>query len=225
MHLPRFALGQLVCTLVLTTLCSASYAAPYAIRYNGTIASSTFGEIIDGESFEVTLVVDNGNATVENQTWNPSHLICALWAINNARDVRFTHALTSESELWTAGSLVTDGAGVLSSMFSEVSAGATPGNFSYSGFTPTQPVYWFLNEIHPIFVDSNFEFDDATIGVPMDTTSWSAPAPYDGDCPTFPAPAPEPIPTLSEWATLALAGLLALAAAAGIRRRPPNVGT
>lgn len=217
-------LRQLACAIAIGILPTAVGAAPYAITYSGTIADSGFSEIIDGQSFSVTLVFDNGNASNLNQTWTGQHLQCALWVMNNDESVTFTHNLSSESGLSVDGTTTTDGAGTLASVFDYVIAAANPGNYSYSGFTPVAPIDWYLNEAPAIFYDDSRSFDDSLSGVPMETSDWNGPVPFNGDCPTFPAPAPEPIPTLSEWASIALAALLGIGAALGLRRKPPTAG-
>lgn len=206
----------------LFALSAAASAAPYAIRYTGTIASSTIPGIQDGQPYTVTLVFNNGNATTASQTWGLSDLKCIRWTMNSAANFTFTQDLASSlGSLDASGSISTDGAGTLTSVFTELvlNSPVSATTWSATGFTPVPLVYWYLNDVNGVFYDTNGArlFDDAAGGVQMDVLAWTDPASDAGSCVAKAAAAV--VPTLSEWARLGLSGLLAFAAWVAYRCR------
>lgn len=199
---------------------AAAVAAPYSISYTGTISNSDFPGIVDGQPFTVTVVVDNGGGTTGSQTWDGSHLRCVLWTMNSAANVRYSQDLAATlGTLSVSGAIVTDGAGSLISNFSELYSENPPaGTYSATGITLVRPISWFLNDANSVFFDSSRQFADAAGGVQMADENWSDPQPFAGTCPVQ-AAVPAPVPTLSEWAAIAMSGLLALAACFAHRRR------
>ncbi|MEZ5607980.1 MAG: IPTL-CTERM sorting domain-containing protein [Burkholderiaceae bacterium] len=223
----------MLAALALLGASAVASAAPYAINHQGTIANSTFPEIINGQTYTVTFVFDNGGTSANSQTWSGANLTCVIWRMNNARDVSYVQNLvaTPPSGL-VAGSATTDASGALTGMFSSVNTldiplgGVPAGAYTTSGITLTPPVGWFADGAPTIFIDSEpsggstRRFDDAAgSGVPMNIASWSAPQRVTGACDDTPYVAPPavtvaPVPTLGEW-SLALLGL----AAAGLGAR------
>ncbi|MEZ5606372.1 MAG: IPTL-CTERM sorting domain-containing protein [Burkholderiaceae bacterium] len=203
-------------------------AAPYAISYQGTIDDSDFPEIINGQTYTVTFVFDNGGSSANSQTWTGANLTCTIWRMNNARNVIFAQDLVATPPSGSlSGSLTTDASGALTAIFSAVttqttgSGGVPAGAYATTGITLTAPVAWYANSGNRVLYDSTGgngarAFGDAAGGVQMNITNWSAPQPFSGACSALPPPpaAVAPVPTLGEWG-LALLGL----AAAGLGAR------
>ena len=64
------------------------FSAPYATSY--TSIQDQFLEplvngVVEGESFRVTLVMDNGGATAASQSWGGGDLQCVFFEFNDAR--------------------------------------------------------------------------------------------------------------------------------------------
>lgn len=218
-RLPSRSLRALIIAAV-AAACSVAVAAPYAVNYQGNISSSDFPEITVGESYTLTLVFDNGGTSANSQTWGAAHLTCAIWRMNNARNVVYAQNLVATPPSTVTGSATTNGAGGLTGMFSSVSSipgdpGYPAGSFTSSGISLTAPVHWFANSLNGVFYDAlggtqNREFSDAAGGVIMNPANWSAPTPFSGSCSAAPsAVGVAPVPTLGEWGL----GLLGLAAA------------
>lgn len=218
-------------TLTALALASASAvasAAPYAISYQGTIDDSDFPEIINGQTYTVTFVFDNGGSSANSQTWTDANLTCTIWRMNNARNVIFAQDLVATPPSGSlSGSLTTDASGALTAIFSAVttqttgSGGVPAGAYTTTGITLTAPVAWYANNANNVLFDSNGgtgarSFGDAAGGVQMNIANWSAPQRVIGACDDTPyvAPPATPVPTLGEW-SLALLGL----AAAGLGAR------
>lgn len=200
---------------------SAALAAPYAITYTGTIEDSSYSQIIDGQSYTVTLVFDNEGTTAANQTWSDGDLTCAIWRMNNARNVSVALDLISGIVNGT-GTTQTNASGQLTSVFSEVSGTArNSGEYTASGITLTPDIDWYTNSSNDVIYDTGSggrSFGDASGGVQMTTARWSAPIPFTGDCKVAP-PSPAAVaavPALDIWGL----GLLAtMAGALGLRAR------
>lgn len=213
---------QRLTAVLLVCAASAAAASPYAVTYTGTIANSSFAQIISGQHYSVTFVFDNGGNTAVNQTWSAADLRCTIWRMNDAGNAVFAQDLSPLASPPTAatGSVTTDGTGVLTSMFSGISSSPAGVDFSSSGFTHPVPLHWFANGSNNVLRDGiqNRLFDDAAGGVQMNPTNWLL-APYDGGPCAVPPPAPAAaVPTLGEWA-LALLSLAAAALGFAAQRR------
>jgi len=208
--------------LVLACAAATASAAPYAVTYTGTIANSSFAQIADGEHYRITFVFDNGGNTAVSQTWGAADLRCVIWRMNDAGSAVFAQDLSPPASPPTAatGSVTTNGAGVLTGMFTGVSSSPAGPDFSSSGFTHPVPLHWFANGSNSVLRDgaSAHAFDDAAGGVQMNPANWLLTT-HDGLCAAPPpAPAATAVPTLGEW-TLALLATAAAALGLGALRR------
>ena len=175
---------------------SSALATPYAVTYTGTIQSggTDFPEIINGQTYTVTFVFDNGGNTANSQTWSGSQLTCTLWRMNNARNVVYAQDLAAKPPSTMTGAATTDASGALTAMFTDISAGTgvSAGQYTASGFVPAAPVQWYANDGNDVFVDnSGRAFGDPTGfsgGVAMGVVHWSAPTPFSGSCAALAAP-------------------------------------
>ena len=212
-----------------------SIASPFSVTYTGTISASTFPEILNGQTYTVTLVVDNGNSTAVSQTWNVADLKCVIFRMNNAGNVSYAQdAATTNAELVSAFGpplIQTDASGAMQND-GDVSdpsiAGPAPGTFSFAGFTPANPINWFVNQANPVFIDQSGlpgqrEFSDASGGVIIDPADWTNPVPFTGPCAATGGGggglAATAVPAMSKWMLLLLAAALGLGSTAILRRR------
>ncbi|MEZ5606866.1 MAG: IPTL-CTERM sorting domain-containing protein [Burkholderiaceae bacterium] len=209
--------------MALACAAATAAAAPYAVTYTGTIANSSFAQIVNGEHYSITFVFDNGGNTVVNQTWAAADLRCAIWRMNDAGNAVFAQDLSPLASPPTAatGAITTNGAGVLTGMFTGISSSPAGPDFSSSGFTHPVPLHWFANGSNSVLRDGAAirSFDDVAGGVQMNPANWLL-APYGGGpcaAPVAPGVPPTPVPTLGHAALALLAGLVGLTG--GARRR------
>jgi hypothetical protein len=221
---------HLALAAVLACACASSaLARPYAISYQGIIRDSTIPEIINGENYTVTLVLDNSGNSAINQAW--PRPVCVLWHMNNARNVVYAQNLYGLPSV-NSGTVVTDGAGGLTQMFTSVTTGGrvAPAKYTATGASLNY-VQWFSNEVAPVFTSEptiggpgGTAFSDLVHGgVPMARSFWSAPVPFDGPCFVQPAPqAPTAVPALAPWGLAVLAAGVAGLPALRCRRSRAN---
>lgn len=197
----RWALPGLLFGWMLTGPASA---APFSISHTGTTSSSSIPGITGGETYDITLVFDNGGATALSQTWTGADLRCVIWRFNNARNFVYTQNLVADPPGAIGGSAATDAAGALTSNFSSVNDFPTSGsNYTVTGGSLTLPLAWFANSINGIFFDTNTTqgVNDGSGGVQMAAGGWSNPVPFAGDCAgLLLGPPPATVPTLSDFA-------------------------
>jgi hypothetical protein len=211
----------LLCAL-LACAAGAAAAAPYAVTYTGTIANSSFAQIVNGQHYSITFVFDNGGNTAVNQTWAAADLRCTIWRMNDAGNAVFAQDLSPLASPPTAatGSITTNGSAVMTSMFSGISSSPAGPDFTSSGFTHPVPLHWFANGSNNVLRDgaAAHAFDDVAGGVQMNPTNWLLHT-YDGPCSAPPpAPAATAVPTLGEWALIALSLAAATLGAGALRR-------
>lgn len=213
---------------VLSTAVATAGAAPYATTYTGTVFESTFPEVRDGDLYSLTLVMDNGGATVGAQTWTPGDLQCAIWRLDSGGTVVFRHSLRSFPLETLDGNVVTDAGGALTQMARAlVSDGLRTGQFSATGIAVVPPVTWEADSTNHVFFDRGGpgglprSFGDAAGGVQMDPARWSAPRAVAGPCDDTPVvtAAPAAVPTAGAPALAVVALALAAVGALRLRRR------
>lgn len=66
----------------------------------------------------------------------------------------FAQELAASAPTTVSDSAATNGAGVLTGMFTEISDDPAGAAFSSSGFAHTVPVHWFANGINNVFGDA-----------------------------------------------------------------------
>ena len=176
-------------------------ADPFAITYTGTASGSGIPGINSGETYDVTLVFDNGSATAVSQVWGGADLQCAIWRFNTARNFVFTNDLVNDPPS-TGGSATTDGTGALTANFTSVNnTPADPTYYTVAGGALTPDVLWFANGFNAVFVDNSGNVLDASGGVQMAPGNWTNPVPFSGNCAGLVlGAAPPTIPTLSDFA-------------------------
>lgn len=213
--------SRILAALALACAAGAAAAAPYAVTYTGTIANSSFAQIINGQHYRITFVFDNGGNTAVNQTWGAADLRCTIWRMNDAGTAVFAQDLSPLASPPTAatGSITTNGAGVLNGMFSGVSSSPAGADFSSSGFIHPVPLHWFANGSNNVLRDGAqaHVFDDAAGGVPMTPANWLLHT-YDGPC-AAPPSAATPVPTLGEWGLVLLTTAAAVLGLGMLRRK------
>ena len=210
----------LAVTFLFMLISGGAVAAPFSVSYVGTMENPTpagqfFPNIVNGETYKVTLVMDNGGSAVQSQTWVASDLVSVKWEFNDSRNVVFEQNIdTSDNNYYVDGNATTDATGALTAFFSDVTGGGSVfDEVGLPDFAP--PAQWFLNEGNYVFVSDAYgpfpdipRVNDAAGGVQMNIASWSNPV----------AVASEPaqgatsvaVPTLPSFLLVALGGLLAL---------------
>lgn len=190
------------------------FSAPYATTYTGNI-SSAHPDTVEGESFRLTLVMDNGGATAVSQNWGGGDLQCLIFEFNEALDVVFAVDLDAQPPSFVAGGVTTDAGGALIGIFSAVQDNSSfTGGYTATGFTdPNGSVQYFANNANGIFYDDAGFVDDAAGGIQMNVANWSAPSPYAGDCVARASASDAPataVPALPMGGLVILAGLAGL---------------
>lgn len=209
-------------SLALSVCASAAIAAPFAISHVGTQSPSSNAAITSGQTYSLTLVVDNGSATANSQTWGSGTIRCVIWRFNNARNIVFTQDVAVNSIETEFGSITTNASGTLQSNFSQLNEfGAYAGGFTLTGasFTPDS---WYANDSNSIFITNTGNLSDGAGGVQMAAGGWTNPVPFSGDCAGRTLGAPPPpasVPTMSEWAMILLGIAMAGVAAIMIQKR------
>ena len=169
------------------------FSAPYATTYT-SIQVPDYDEplpdyVAEGESFKVTLVMDNGGASATSQSWRGDDLQCLIFEFNDARDVIWAIDLVAYPPVFAANSADTDDAGAFTRFFGSIYGGGSSGEYTEVGFSnPPGEVEYYLIDANNVFIvaDSNGDPDgevgDAAFGVQMKPANWSAPSPFKGDC-------------------------------------------
>ena len=216
----RSVLASLFVGFLAISFSTLGVAAPFSITYNGTIgtehASTFFPEVNEGESYSLTLVFNNGGANALTQTWGEADLTCAIFLVNDAQDVQFTHDLTVDPVASVDGSVTTDGAGVLTDNFTYVVYhDITSDEYEVSGIEVVDSLDWYANDNNDVFFSNsdNDAFGDAAGGILMAPANWSDPVPFGSACGLGEPPQIQevaPVPALSPWALGLLSCLLML---------------
>ena len=86
--------------LLFSFSCGAAVAAPFSVSYVGTMSNPVttgqfFTNIVNGETYKVTVVMDNGGDSSLSQTWGASDLVSVKWEFNDSRNVVFKQNASS----------------------------------------------------------------------------------------------------------------------------------
>ena len=191
------------------------FSAPYATTYT-SIIDGVHPDTEQGESFRLTLVMDNGGATAASQSWGGSDLQCLIFEFNDARDVVLAVDLVAQPPI-SVGVATPDSAGTLTRIFTAVYGQGLTTGYTDAGFTnPPGSVFYYANGGNAIFFDDAGAVEDIAGGIQMDAVLWDAPLPYAGDCvarvsaPSAPATSVPALPLGALWVLGGLAGLLGM---------------
>jgi hypothetical protein len=139
--------------------------------------------MVDGETYKVTLVMDNGGSSSQSQTWVASDLVSVKWEFNDSRNVVFEQDIDTSYVLYNVdGNATTDATGALTAFFSEVQSGGAV--FDAVGLPDlVSPAEWYMNGANGVFFSdgqgggSSYSpgMNDAAGGLDMGIASWSNP--------------------------------------------------
>ena len=141
----RLAQGALAASL--SALALSATAAPVQITFSGTAVTPTGGSLMGtGGPYQIELIMDNGSATPNGQSWSPANLLCITWRIGSGT---FQQNLRLHPAQAKSGQVTTDANGALLSMFDTLAQnfGVVPYTFTGApaGVTvPTDAPYWFI---------------------------------------------------------------------------------
>ena len=205
---------------LVTLISGGAVAAPFSVSYVGTMDNPTtvgdfFTNIVNGETFKVTLVMDNGGSSSLSQTWVASDLVSVKWEFNDSRNVVFEQNIDpSFSGYLVTGNATTDATGALTAIFAGVEGGGAV--FNAVGLPDlVSPAHWFLNNYNDIFFSNGGSAASATYapsvgdaagGVLMSIANWSNPVAVA----SAPASPSVPVPALPTLLLLALSGIVGL---------------
>jgi hypothetical protein len=217
-------LKHIALATVLAASAATAMAAPFAITHDGaSIGFADLPGVNAGESYQLTLIFDNGGASTSSQTWGGQHLTCVIWRFNNARNATYVQPIDPGSAYFTwQGSARTNASGQLTVNFDMVREDAA-NTFTATGLPGlAAPVAWIADSTtDPIFhnVTDNTSVSASAAGVTMNAGYWSPPARVAGACDdTAYAAPPAPVPALGH-AALALLGACIGALALWRKRR------
>ena len=208
---------------LLALFCGGAVAAPFSVSYVGTIDNrmDAFTNIVDGETYSVTLVMDNGGSSSQSQTWVASDLVSVKWEFNDSRNVVFEQDIDTSYCIYNVdGNATTDANGALTAFFSEVQSGGAV--FDAVGLPDlVSPAEWYMNGKNGVFFGDGCDgghnyspgMNDAAGGLDMGIASWSNPVAVA----SAQAAPSVPVPTLPSFLLVVLGGLLALFGIVGVR--------
>jgi hypothetical protein len=216
--------ARLICATMLA-VASIANAAPYSVTYTDTISAASIAGINVGEQTTATLVFDNGNTSVANQTWSAADVQCVIFRFNNANDkfaaVNYAGApFTSE----TLGTFTTNGTGQLQAGiidYEDFSDSITnPFVSNIVGVTSFDD--WYLNARNSVVYLNVGPIAYTNVANDTQVTNWTNPVPASGLCASFFQPASQtlqPVPALGQWGVIILAVLIGMAALPWRRRQ------
>lgn len=221
---------RLIAMAVFAAAAQCAVALPYSVSYTDTITTSDSlpSSINLGQQVTTIFVLDNGNASTLNQTWNASDVQCVIFKFNNAQDRYVAIDYTASSFNNTTGSFATDGSGALTSAPGQWVDNAGPLISSpYAQNITGNPhlTDWYIN------AGNDVVFWTGTLAVGFnnvvnDTTAayWTNPASAGGTCAAYGpyyvnGEPPTSIPTLSQWGMILMSSLLALVSIVALRRQ------
>lgn len=171
---------------LLLTASTAANAGPYTFTYTDTVKNSTNnppGTSV-GDTVTITLVLDNGNNSLINQTWTYLNLVSVSFQVNSWSA---TIDYTSGKETFPGaqfGDFTTNGSGTLTGVmgdWSDNSVSTSNGTFS-SGYNPTG-IQWYLNGGNAVYGTSDNWINLTNVGNDIIASYWnvSAAVPEAGD--------------------------------------------
>jgi len=196
----RFLPSVIAAACSLMSLVTTVNASPAEFTLTTTVFA-ILPEVSHGDSAVITLLADNGSASLLNQTWQASDVISVTFDFNNgAHFTVFAGPTVEQPWVSSLGTFSTDGVGALLTVPSNWSGGTTEALYTNSTQTPTA---WYLSEYNDKYYTNGGAagFDPANYSILV--SSWSVSA----------AAVPEPS------AFAALAGLSALTLVS-LRRKP-----
>ena len=108
---------------LLISFTSSAIASPFTVEFTGTLGAATEAPYIPGEAIKVSIVMDNGGATANSQTWNAADMQSVTFSINNT-PITTTLDISPAGNggngyALTVGSFTTDAAGNLTAVPSQ----------------------------------------------------------------------------------------------------------
>ena len=155
--------------VALSVCAFSSHAALYSFEYNDTVLTSNITGISVGNAAKITVNLDNGGASLLNQTWTSADLHSVVFDFNNGGLLTTFTAPFGGSLSDTAGNFVTDAGGNLSAVLSEWTDSNAGTDFSTNGDTPTE---WFLNGGNGIYYNNFDGIDLTNVANMLTATSW-----------------------------------------------------
>ena len=217
--------ARLICATMLA-VASIANAAPYSVTYTDIISGGTSVAGVNvGEQTSATLVFDNGNSSVANQTWSAADVQCVIFRFNNANDkfaaVNYAGApFTSE----TLGTFTTNGTGQLQAgiIDYEDSSDSITNPFVSNIVGVTSFDDWYLDGENSVVYLNVGPIRYTNVVNDTQVTNWTNPVPASGLCASLFAPQAQPlqpVPTLGQWGAVILPILIGMAALLGRRRQ------
>lgn len=142
-------------SVVATLFVAATLSAPYEVVYVGASdldpgGSFLFSNVIGGENYQVTLVMDNGGTSAASQIWTAADLISVRFDFNNAGNATFAQDINTQFNYLVEGSAVTDVGGNLSGFFERIQSGGATFQTNLDGFIG--PAEWYINDVNPLLL-------------------------------------------------------------------------
>jgi hypothetical protein len=215
-------------TIALLGWALGASAAPFAVTFSGAIEddSEVPADLIPGQLFTIRFVLDNGGDSAINQTWNSTHVRCAIFRFNDAQnqEVRIAY-FGGGFAVSNTGIFVTSGTGQLTQVPSIWADEGDPIPNQSSNMSAGPALSWYVNASNDVIY---FDSTGASVGlsnVGNDTTAafWTDPVPSTDTCAAAPIQTVE-VPTLGEWGLTILSTLLALLAPFALRRAGASRG-
>ncbi|MFA5257583.1 MAG: PEP-CTERM sorting domain-containing protein [Opitutales bacterium] len=189
----------LLTTAAIACLSLGSNAAVFSFSYTSTIEDTTIAGLNTGDAINITLLLDNGNSSLINQTWTSADLSSVTFNFGNGTLVTTFNSPFAIGLDYGTGDITTDGTGAISGFFSDWEDTNVTVNFVTSDSSTS--FAWFINGWNGIYYSTLGEINMSDVAGDIDAANWTVTA------------VPEP-------ATYAgLAGLGALALAFARKRR------
>ena len=153
---------KLSALLLLLSLSSFSYAAPYTVTYVDVLGNNGGGVTSSppynlGEAFTISIVLDNGGTTTASQTWTSADIVSITFSMNDAPNT-ITTVFAPVVLATNAGSFVTDAAGVLTAVPSNWNDNnGAVGTLSTVASTndPNTPSSFFINGVFEVYYSNS----------------------------------------------------------------------
>ena len=148
---------------------TSAHAAPFSYQYTDTVASSEIFGVGMGDSAVITVTLDNGSMTNQNQVWTSAHLVSVQFNFDFGAFITTFKSPFDGGIEFTTGSYVSDNTGALT----EVSQwrDSTINNDFMTNSTPLTNYYWQL-AFSSVFGFEDFDINLASERI-TDPTAWT----------------------------------------------------